>query len=118
MNNHVIGIQISNFRKKAGLTQEELGEAVGISGQAVSRWECGGAPDITLLPAIADTLGVTIDALFGRAGNEHVEIEDALGDWHYAGYPCGRLIICYALAGTEGRLCRMACAQRGIPPSV
>lgn len=81
MNNHVIGIQISNFRKKAGLTQEELGEAVGISGQAVSRWECGGAPDITLLPAIADTLGVTIDALFGRAGNEHVEIEDALGGW-------------------------------------
>lgn len=61
MNEHLIGIQISNYRKAAGMTQEELGEAVGISGQAVSRWECGGAPDISLLPAIADRLGVTID---------------------------------------------------------
>ncbi len=43
MNEHFIGIQISKFRKEAGLTQEELGEAVGVSGQAVSRWECGGA---------------------------------------------------------------------------
>lgn len=49
MNDHLIGIQISQFRKAAGLTQEELGEAVGISGQAVSRWECGGAPDVALL---------------------------------------------------------------------
>lgn len=81
MNDHLVGIQISKFRKAIGLTQEELGEAVGISGQAVSRWECGGAPDITLLPAIADTLGVTIDALFGRAGSERVDIEDAVGGW-------------------------------------
>ncbi len=47
MNDQLIGAQISKFRKAAGLTQEELGEAVGISGQAVSRWECGGAPDVT-----------------------------------------------------------------------
>lgn len=81
MNDHLIGIQISKFRKAAGMTQEELGEAVGISGQAVSRWECGGAPDITLLPAIADKLGVTIDALFGRDGNARGDIEDAIGGW-------------------------------------
>ena len=79
MNDHLIGIQISKFRKAAGLTQEELGEAVGISGQAVSRWECGGAPDVALLPAIADKLGVTIDALFGREGSERVEVEDVVG---------------------------------------
>ncbi len=81
MNDHLIGIQISKFRKIAGLTQEELGEAVGISGQAVSRWECGGAPDVTLLPAIADKLGVTIDALFGRDGSECVDMEDVIGGW-------------------------------------
>lgn len=66
-NDHLIGTQISKFWKEAGLTQEELGEAVGISGQAVSRWECGGAPDVTLLPMIADKLGVTIDAFFSIA---------------------------------------------------
>ena len=81
MDDHLIGIQISKFRKAAGLTQEELGEAVGISGQAVSRWECGGAPDVTLLPAIADKLGVTIDAHFGREGSERVDMEDVIGGW-------------------------------------
>lgn len=81
MNDHLIGTQISKFRKAAGLTQEELGEAVGISGQAVSRWECGGAPDVTLLPTIADKLGVTIDALFGREGSERVNAEDVVGCW-------------------------------------
>lgn len=81
MNGHLIGIQISKFRKAAGLTQEELGEAVGVSGQAVSRWECGGAPDVTLLPAIADKLEVTIDALFGRNGNERTDMEEVIGGW-------------------------------------
>lgn len=81
MNDQLIGIQISKFRKAAGMTQEELGEAVGISGQAVSRWECGGAPDIALLPAIADKLGVTIDALFGRDGSERADIEALVGGW-------------------------------------
>ena len=81
MNEHFIGIQISKFRKAAGLTQEELGEAVGVSGQAVSRWECGGAPDVMLLPAIADRLGVTVDALFGRDGGARVPVEDAVGGW-------------------------------------
>ena len=68
MNNNLTGEQIAKFRKAAGLTQEELGRAAGVSTQAVSRWECGGAPDLSLLPAIADKLGVTIDALFGREG--------------------------------------------------
>ncbi len=81
MNDHLIGIQISKFRKAAGLTQEELGDALGISGQAVSRWECGGTPDVTLMPAIADKLGVSIDALFGRDGSERVEMEDVMGGW-------------------------------------
>lgn len=66
MTNNLIGEQITKFRKAAGITQEDLGKAVGVSTQAVSRWECGGAPDVFLLPVIADKLGVTIDALFGR----------------------------------------------------
>lgn len=73
-----IGSQILKFRKAAKLTQEELSKAVGVSTQAVSRWECGGAPDTALLPVIADTLGVTIDALFGRDSSSVQNMEDAI----------------------------------------
>ncbi|MDE7261760.1 MAG: helix-turn-helix domain-containing protein, partial [Oscillospiraceae bacterium] len=86
MDNKLIGEQITKYRKERNLTQEELGRAVGVSTQAVSRWENGGAPDVALLPAIADKLGVTIDALFGREGGERVDIHDAVVRW-LAGFP-------------------------------
>lgn len=81
MESNIIGTQITKFRKAAGLTQEELGRAVGVSTQAVSRWENGGTPDVTLLPAIADKLGVTIDALFGREGGEALDMHDTMRKW-------------------------------------
>lgn len=81
MDNSIIGAQITKFRKAANLTQEELGRSVGVSTQAVSRWECGGTPDISLLPAIADKLGVDINALFGREGGEALDIQQALIQW-------------------------------------
>ena len=81
MDNTLIRNQITKFRKAKGLTQEELGRSVGVSTQAVSRWECGGAPDITLLPAIADRLGVTIDALFGREGTEGLDMPKTIVNW-------------------------------------
>lgn len=61
-----IGSIIAELRKSKGATQDELGSAVGVSAQAVSKWETGGTPDIELLPAIADFFGVSIDSLFGR----------------------------------------------------
>ena len=81
MDNSFIGEQITRYRKALNLTQEELGKAVGVSTQAVSRWENGGAPDVALLPAIADKLGVTIDALFGREGGEKVDIHKTMIRW-------------------------------------
>ena len=81
MKENLIGSQIIRFRKQAGITQEELGRAAGVSTQAVSRWECGGTPDVALLPAIADRLGVTIDQLFGREGGERPDMDSALGNW-------------------------------------
>ncbi len=81
MDNDLLGEQIAKYRKAAGLTQDDLGRAVGISAQAVSRWECGGAPDIALLPAIADRLGVSIDALFGREKGERADVEDTVRRW-------------------------------------
>lgn len=59
-----IGKKIAIYRKAKGYTQEQLGEMVGVSGQAVSKWEKGGMPDTYLLPVIAKVLGVSIDALF------------------------------------------------------
>ncbi len=51
-------------RKDRGLSQEEVAEAVGVSRQAVAKWEAGqGYPDITNLVALSDLLGVSIDRL-------------------------------------------------------
>lgn len=61
-----IGKIIRMLRLRDKRTQTDLADALGISPQAVSRWEKGFSfPDITLLPAIAGYFGVTIDALFG-----------------------------------------------------
>ncbi len=62
-----LGNTIAKLRRERGLTQEQLGQSLCVSGQAVSKWEKGGTPDAEMLPAIADRLGVTIDTLFGRA---------------------------------------------------
>lgn len=63
----MIAEKIYYYRKKNDLTQEDLANAIGVSAQAVSGWErsCG-YPDITLLPGIAHTLGITIDELMGN----------------------------------------------------
>ncbi len=59
------GENIRHYRTKAGLTQEQLGEKVGVSSQAVSKWESDASlPDTSLLPEIARALSTTIDALF------------------------------------------------------
>ena len=60
-----IGEKIAKYRKQKDYTQEQLGELVGVSGQAVSKWENGGVPDTYLLPTISKVLGVSIDSLFG-----------------------------------------------------
>ena len=60
-----IGEQIAKYRKSKGYTQEQLGALVGVSGQAVSKWENGGVPDAYLFPVLSDVLNVSIDALFG-----------------------------------------------------
>ncbi len=76
-----IGERISELRKKRGLTQEQLGDAVGVSAQAVSKWENGGTPDVTLLPILADKLGVTIDEIFGRSAHDSKPMSDTIKDY-------------------------------------
>lgn len=67
-----IGKRIALLRKSKGLKQEELAEKLGVSGQAVSKWENDQTcPDISLLPQLAKILGVTVDALL--SGKEETE---------------------------------------------
>ena len=62
----ILAGNISRYRKNLGLTQEALAEKLGITFQAVSKWETGQTvPDTTLLPALAHTLGISIDKLVG-----------------------------------------------------
>jgi len=63
--------KITLYRKKNGLSQEELAEKIGVSRQAVSKWETGDAlPEITKLKALADTFNVTVDFLLDEETTE------------------------------------------------
>lgn len=75
-----IGASIAALRKEKGITQEALAAVIGVSGQAVSKWESGGMPDAELFPAIADYFEVSIDRLFGRDVLAHTNIVDAFID--------------------------------------
>ena len=60
-----IGNNIKQLRQKNNLTQDQVAEKIGVSYQAVSKWENNAnTPDIALLPQIANLFGVSIDALF------------------------------------------------------
>lgn len=60
-----LGEQIKKLRKRKGVSQETLAQLLGVSFQAVSKWETGATmPDITLIPAMASFFGVSIDELF------------------------------------------------------
>lgn len=61
-----LGKRISENRKRLGLTQDQLAEKLGITAQAVSKWENDqSCPDITMLPKLAEIFGVTTDSLLG-----------------------------------------------------
>ena len=60
-----IGSNIRTLRQRKGMTQEQLAACLGVTYQAVSKWETGAnTPDISLLPALAQLFGVPIDGLF------------------------------------------------------
>ena len=75
-----IGSNIKKYRKQRKITQEQLAEVLGVSDQAVSRWENGSTyPDIELLPTIALYFGVTLDEMMGmEAIKDESDIEDIL----------------------------------------
>lgn len=66
MEQQTMGKRIMQLRKEKGYTQEQLAEMMGVSAQAVSKWENDvSCPDISILPILAEKLGVSTDELLG-----------------------------------------------------
>ena len=63
-----LGTVIQELRRRASMTQEQLADRLGVTFQAVSKWENNlSCPDMMLLPELADVFSVSIDELFGRS---------------------------------------------------
>ena len=85
-----LGENIRSLRIANGITQEQFGYELGVSAQAVSRWENGATyPDITMLPMIADFFDVTLDELMGRGreleSNEREAFFQTMREMHSRG---------------------------------
>ena len=63
-----LGKRIASHRKRLGMTQDRLAEQLGVTAQAISKWENDqSCPDIALLPKLAEIFGISIDMLLGVA---------------------------------------------------
>ncbi len=70
-----VGEKIKALRRKCEKTQEDLAASLGVTAQAVSRWEAGGSyPDMELIPSIANYFNVSIDELFGYQNDRERKI--------------------------------------------
>ncbi len=108
-----IGKQIRTQRLRHNMTQEQLADALGVSAQAVSKWETGAAmPDIAVLPALSAHFGVTIDELFALTDEAHFARIEAMmenevllsrEDFDYA----VRFLREHAMGAAEGRCLTM-----------
>ena len=74
-----LGTKIRELRRRDGRTQDNLAEALGVTAQAVSRWESSGSyPDMEMIPAIANYFHVSIDELFGYHDEREEKIKNIL----------------------------------------
>lgn len=72
-----LGEKIRELRKRDGRKQEDLANALGVTSQAVSRWEAnGGYPDMGMIPAIANFFHITIDELFGYDNDREQKVQE------------------------------------------
>ncbi len=100
-----LGEKLRALRKGKDLTQEQLAERLGVSFQAISKWENGTSyPDITILPSLANFFGVTTDGLLGV---DILRADEKIGAYQkqmYALYDEWKL-------AEMVTLCRKACAE-------
>lgn len=93
--------KLRSLRMAKGITQEQLANEMGVTAQAVSKWERGTTtPDISLLPELSVYFGVTLDELFGLSEEkEYDRIQNMIWD--------ERLLSADKLAQTERRIDEM-----------
>lgn len=80
-----IGEKIYTLRTKCGMTQEQLAEKIGVSRQAISKWESDvSVPEINKLKALANLFQVTLDEMMGEKplGENVVDVEEKKDDMH------------------------------------
>lgn len=78
-----IGKRIGQLRRARGMTQDAMAEQLGVSPQAVSKWENDQTcPDISLLPKLARFLGVTVDHLLTGEQEEKLQMQTAPDTQH------------------------------------
>ena len=83
-----MGKLIAELRKQKGFTQQQLGETLNLSNKTISKWESGaGSPDISNLPILAETLGVSVDELLRGEVNPPKEQKPADSPTHETGKP-------------------------------
>lgn len=76
-----MGSKIKELRKRDGRKQEDLANILGVTCQAVSRWEAnGGYPDMEMIPAIANYFNVSIDELFGYSKDREEKLKTILAN--------------------------------------
>ena len=100
MNSYVTGTTIRQLREERNLTQQELGEKIGVSSQTISKWETGkGLPDVTLLQPLAQALGISVIELMN---GEQIVNRNASGNMlrsrFYVCPICGNVIHCLGRA--------------------
>ena len=111
MNSYITGAAIRQLREGRNMTQGELGEKIGVSGKAVSRWETGkGLPDITLLEPLAQALGVSVmELLSGEPiSNKNVSANLLRGKFYVCPI-CGNVI--HSIGGSL-----ISCCGITLPP--
>ena len=78
---NTLGERIAYHRKKCNMTQEALAEQCSVTAQAVSKWENNlTAPDISLLPRLAEIFSVTCDELLGVKRTDTIAVDPAAVD--------------------------------------
>ena len=85
-----IGERIKELRNKNGLTQEKLADQLGVSYQAVSKWECNiSIPDVSLIEPLTKLFRITADELLGIKTNDEDKLKEKY-DTAYQNFRCSR----------------------------